>query len=325
LSNDDKNFEEYLEGKSSLSEKYAEIGAIDPPAELGAAILAEAGRAAKTHSHSTGKRSWAVPLSVAATVMICFSLVLNVLREAPVEIATDQEIDALIPAEVVDAAASEEAFSSNARRAVPAEKKESELAESMSPAAESPQVLLNAPVASRGRMNKDGGQAGKSKSDAEISSDTAVSEVEVTGGKQQKGSADAPLAVPIYRLDEMDSDELTILAQMMEVVSGYLDVEETRSEDTLHSLESPVDDKRSLAGESEISAYSDLASLSATEEKPGRLAQAQVESDEPDSLLQRIVDLYKQSEKDSAAEALAEFRQVYPDHPVSRALLERGY
>ena len=126
-----------------MSEKYAEIGAIDPPAELDAAILAEAGRAAKTHSHLTGKRSWAVPLSVAATVMICFSLVLNVLREAPVEIATDQEIDALIPADVVDAAASEESFSSNARPAVPAEKKESALAESLGPAAESPQALLN--------------------------------------------------------------------------------------------------------------------------------------------------------------------------------------
>jgi hypothetical protein len=325
LSTDDEKFEEYLEGKSPVSEKYAEIGAIDPPAELDTAILAEAGRAAKTHSHSMGKRSWAVPLSVAATVMICFSLVLNVLREAPVEIATDQEIDALIPDDRFEGVASEESISSNARPAVPAEKKESALAESLGPAAESPQVLLNAPVASRGRMNKDGGQAGKSKSDAEISADTAVSEVAVTGRKQQKGSADAPLAVSKYRLDEMDSDELTILGQMMEVVSGYLNVEETRSEDTVHSLESPVDDKRSMAGESEISAYSGLASLSATEEKPGRLAQAQVESDVPDSLLQRIADLYLQSENDSAAKALAEFRQVYPDHPVSRALLERGY
>ena len=325
MSTDDKKFEEYLEGKSPVSEKYAEIGAIDPPAELDAAILAEAGRAAKTHSHSTGSRSWAVPLSVAATVMICFSLVLNVLREAPVEIATDQEIDALIPDHRFDGPASAEPLSSDAQPAVPAEKKESGSEDLLLRAVESPQAVLGDSLESRGRMNKDGGQAGKSKSDAEISADTAVSEVAVTGREQQKGSADAPLAVSIYRLDEMDSDELTILGQMMEVVSGYLDVEETRSEDTLHSLESPVDAKRSMAGKSEISAYSGLASLSATEEKPGRLAQAQVESDEPDSLLQRIADLYMQSENDSAAEALAEFRQVYPDHPVSRALLERGY
>ncbi len=184
MSNDDKKFEEYLEGKSPVSEKYAEFGAIDPPAELDAAILAEAGRAAKTHSHSTGKRSWAVPLSVAATVVICFSLVLNVLREASVEIATDQEIDALIPADIVEGAASEESLSSNARPAMSAEKKESASEDLFLRAVESPQAVLGDSLESRERMNKDGGQAGKSKSDAEIFVGATVSELAVTGRKQ---------------------------------------------------------------------------------------------------------------------------------------------
>ena len=325
MSNDDKKFEEYLEGKSPVSEKYAEFGAVDPPAELDAAILAEARRAAKTHSHSTGKRSWAVPLSVAATVMICFSLVLNVLREAPVEIATDQEIDALIPDDRFDGPASAGPLSGDAQPAVLAEKRESASEDLFLRAVESPQAVLGDSLESRGRMNKDGGQAGQSKNDVDTSGDRAMSEVAVTGTKQQKGNADAPLAVSIYRLDEMDSDELTILGQMMEVVSGYLDVEEARSEEILPTLESSDDDERSMTLEAKTSAYSDFASLSANEEKPGRLARVQDRTEEPDSLLRRIADLYIQSENDSAAEALAEFRQVYPDHPVSRALLERGY
>jgi hypothetical protein len=41
--------------------------------------------------------------------------------------------------------------------------------------------------------------------------------------------------------------------------------------------------------------------------------------------LRRIVELYSQNENIAAAEALDEFRRTFPDHAVSRLLLERGY
>jgi hypothetical protein len=46
---------------------------------------------------------------------------------------------------------------------------------------------------------------------------------------------------------------------------------------------------------------------------------------EPDSELRGIAELYEQSQNKDAGAALAEFRDAFPDHPVSRLLLERGY
>jgi outer membrane protein assembly factor BamD (BamD/ComL family) len=50
-----------------------------------------------------------------------------------------------------------------------------------------------------------------------------------------------------------------------------------------------------------------------------------MQTEPPDSRLRRIFDLYEQGENIAAAQALDEFRRAFPDHPVSRLLLERGY
>jgi len=325
VSNGDKNFEDYLEGKSPVSEKYAKFGDAEPPAELDAAILADAERAAKTHSHAAAKRSWFVPVSVAATVMICFSLVLNILREAPSGIDKDPAVDALIPAGRFDAPASLEPLSDSLRPAAPAEKKESVLQESAGGAAVTQSVTPQASVDSSRKMNRDDRQVVKSKDEVTGSADLATPEVKSFAREQQDSFAEAAPAVSMYQMEEMDSDQLTNLGQMMAVVTEYLSAEDAEAKGTLARLDSPAEATVPAAREAETSAYSGFAGLASVEEQPGRSAPEQPKTDEPDSLLQRIADLYRQSQNDTAAAALAEFRRAYPDHPVSRTLLERGY
>ena len=39
----------------------------------------------------------------------------------------------------------------------------------------------------------------------------------------------------------------------------------------------------------------------------------------------RILDSYKEGDREGAAAALAEFRAMHPEHPVSLTLKERGF
>jgi hypothetical protein len=75
---DDDDFEEYMDGGSSLSRRYGELGSESPPPEVDARILAEAERAAKIHSiKPAGAKRWMVPVALAATVVLSFSLVMT--------------------------------------------------------------------------------------------------------------------------------------------------------------------------------------------------------------------------------------------------------
>jgi hypothetical protein len=325
VSGGDEKFEAYLAGKSLVSEKYAELRDVEPPEDLDAVILAEAARAAKTHSHATPTRRWVIPVSVAATVMICFSLVWNILREVPTGIATDQAVDALIPADRFDAPASLESLSAKARPAAPAEKKASVSPDSVGRVAESAQILPQAVVQSPGRLDKDDRQAGATMDEAAASGGREMSGVTATASKPQERIADASLSMSRDRLEATDSDQLTALGQMMEVVTDYLYAEAAEAEESIYALASPVADGLPAAQKAETSAYSGMASLSSVEEKPGSPEPERTNTEEAASVLRRIAEMYTQSQNDKAAEALAEFRQAYPDHQVSRTLLERGY
>lgn len=325
MSGTDKQFDEYLDGKSNLSEKYAELGDAGPPPELDAAILAEAKRASRMHSHAEPTRRWVVPVSLAATVMICLSLALNVLREAPTGIETEQQIDALIPAEPSPARAPPPVVSGKAIPAVPAEKKESSVQQSLEEAAESPLLLRQVEADSLGRLNKDQLLADGPADEEAVAGGRPMSEVTVTGGAEPESAAVAPLAVSIYRLDEMDSDELSILAQMMDVVTEYRSVDDGDNKARLKELSLPAVDDRAADLAAEQSAYSGLAGLSSTAEQADFSGDDQAVVAEPESELRRIAELYAQGQNTDAAEALAEFREAFPDHPVSRLLVERGY
>lgn len=63
-------FEKYLEGKSEVSQLYADLPEVVLPDHLDAAILAEAHRAVNSRPGAKPKRRWAVPLSMVATLFV---------------------------------------------------------------------------------------------------------------------------------------------------------------------------------------------------------------------------------------------------------------
>ncbi len=66
----DSEFEAYLQGKSSLSDSYADLPQPKAPDHLDAAILAEAHRAVGARPGGRRWRSWMIPASMAATLFV---------------------------------------------------------------------------------------------------------------------------------------------------------------------------------------------------------------------------------------------------------------
>lgn len=66
----DHELDTYLEGKSALTQLYAELPSVDLPGHLDAAILAEAHRAVGSRPGATSKRRWAIPLGLVATLFV---------------------------------------------------------------------------------------------------------------------------------------------------------------------------------------------------------------------------------------------------------------
>lgn len=93
-----EDFDEYLSGGSRVSQQYAALGGERPPAELDARILVEAERAAKirTLPLTWKRRRWMGSVALAATVLLSFSLVMNIVTE--VERPAPGHRDSIAPA-----------------------------------------------------------------------------------------------------------------------------------------------------------------------------------------------------------------------------------
>lgn len=99
---DDRILEEYLKGKSSLSKSYRKESVEEPPAHLDAAIITSAKNAIKKNNKITRPAfgRWYVPLSLAAVVVITFSVVFKIYDEKtipvsnkPFEVTTGKSAD----------------------------------------------------------------------------------------------------------------------------------------------------------------------------------------------------------------------------------------
>jgi hypothetical protein len=77
----EEDIDEYLSGRSPVSKHYQMLGDDSPPPELDARILAKAERAATVRSLVKPNKNtrWTLPLAIAATVMLSFSLVMNIM------------------------------------------------------------------------------------------------------------------------------------------------------------------------------------------------------------------------------------------------------
>jgi len=74
---DDAALDEWLAGDSLLSRRYAELGDEQPPADLDRQILASAAEASKLVPLERTTRRWGASIAVAATVLLCVSIVVN--------------------------------------------------------------------------------------------------------------------------------------------------------------------------------------------------------------------------------------------------------
>lgn len=84
---DDQMFEDYLQGGSSLSGAYRAEGKARPPAHLDKAILTAANEAVRSEqpskvAYSPFARSWYVPASMAAVLMLCVGLVFTIYKDS---------------------------------------------------------------------------------------------------------------------------------------------------------------------------------------------------------------------------------------------------
>ena len=77
----EKLLQEYLEGRSPVSDAYQAAEKSGPPPELDRAVLAEARAAARAGRDSSSPRwqAWLMPASLAATVTLCIALVAEVI------------------------------------------------------------------------------------------------------------------------------------------------------------------------------------------------------------------------------------------------------
>jgi hypothetical protein len=87
IKQDEQNLEEYLQGDSALSRAYGAEQKAQAPGHLDKAILSAANEAVKTkHSpkvaYSPFARSWYMPASMAAVLMLCVSLVFTIYKDS---------------------------------------------------------------------------------------------------------------------------------------------------------------------------------------------------------------------------------------------------
>jgi len=295
---DDKELDQYLDGGSSESRAYAELGDETPPPELDARILAEAERAVKVTPIDSRRAPPFKAFAWAAIVVLSFSLVLNIVFEQAAQdplaeleakgkrsAAPQESLDSLTVRSRADQA---QAGPGSAEEVVVSARK-------MEPTPpESAMVARDQPVES---VNREADMQEELQAFQQLTQSTGRSEDEAallfevrenaaTAGLLAEAEKDASLAPNLPGSSKVDGDAQDITALSMEIVADYLAEAEGRSD-----------------------AVASLAT----------------DGEEPRAELTRILDSYNEGDREAAAAALAEFRAGHPEHPVSMALEERGF
>jgi len=102
---DNQALEEYLKGNSEISKRYRAESTAEPPAHMDAAIISAAKHALDNDKAGAGPSTtrWYIPLSLAAVVVISFSVVFKIYDRDGQQIFSDQvELKSKIPAAELD-------------------------------------------------------------------------------------------------------------------------------------------------------------------------------------------------------------------------------
>ena len=287
----DKEFEAFLAGKSKLKRPYRRLGKEQPPAEVDQRILAAARQVAETRRAELGPRGgWLKPVALAATVLLSFSVVMNIGVDWPEGPEADLPVSARAPA---------------TRDAQPAG------AEPLSATRAQPQRELGEPA----------GRIATPDSAAFESAAEMVPEQTGPGGIDlQQTDPDRPATLTAVQPGPAEAEQGNALV----IVSAYLagvDAERAavRVGPDLFMRKSARLPAATLSG-----SMADAGTASvAGDEPPDKAATAAAETPpagDAEALLREVQRLATERNTAEARRVLAEFLARYPEHPVSVTL-----
>lgn len=293
----DREFETYLQGKTGLSQAYAELPQVELPDHLDAAILAEAHRAVNARPGAKPRRRWAIPLGMVASLFAVVMIGLQLpylLKEAALPQQQEERMIAAI---------------------------EKNLAEPASPAPdERREIQLMAKQKSEIMHNEPAPMADKAEAAAKPNAPMlAVPQVPPAAVTHPLGAAPVavpppaavPLQAPAIAAKRMElrerADADNELAHSKEnKASGYA---EGRASD---SLEQHAPAAARIAAPQPAQADRSLMQPMKEETSEANLS--------PGEWLIRIQRLKQQGKLDEARKELAAFKKRYPDYRVPEAL-----
>jgi len=283
------DFDEYLAGHSPVSKNYEGLGDEGPSPQLDARILAEAERPTKVRPPLLRSKTatWTVPLAIAATIMLSFSLVMNIVNETekpPLSRSNSAEV---------------------ARRRAPASKV---------------QALVPADTLTTGRIEADLADTPRDIDElkaekpaampAEPLAQDAIRDEAVYSAARATSMREMSMAAPAPSRDLAAKDlTATDLAAMVEMIRGYLDTETPPRVSGATNLMAETEMSTDRVGKSSIVVT----------------ARRKDQYTSPAGQLEEILTLYDANQSDAVDAAIREFRGQYPEHPVSVLLLERGF
>lgn len=280
---DEREFDAYLSGESPVSRQYAELAAAEPPPELDARILAAAEAEVNVVPLRRPWQRWATAVGVAATVMLAFTLVMQI----AIEPFWQGDVSAP-PASVV--------LMEKAELQQPAtlEKKES-------PAATSPQGRFDTPAAPPGRVAADAARE-------QLLDDLAPAEA-------QPGLADMDVQVPVA--SSLKAPEPEALAGAAMKVGESVLITEARLADAVAVIRAA----RTTEAD-RVERQQGAARARARTADEGGMASDALPDGDPQAQLDEILRLYDAGDHIGAATRLSEFRTTHPEHPVSLRLAD---
>jgi hypothetical protein len=300
----DQELEQYLDGDSKPSRAYAELDREMPPPDLDARILAAAEREVKVTGIDTQRSPPFKAFAWAAIVVLSFSLVLNIVfDEAVREPAT--EFDGILEEKRSLTAARDNGIAQNdsaPARQLPLKARRDQPADlptdfDRAQPAQSAEEMREQEVMFASERKRESAAEARFLGEAlmELSQDGRVAKVE------QPVASAAVSVKPPPEVDESNREQVVQVLQDYSASSAK-SADSAPREEPVQVQESP---KR-------FTFYETL-----------RSAEVVVERD-PEVELAKILEAFDAERDDEAFLLLKEFRETYPDHPVTTVLAERG-
>ncbi|MDH4284153.1 MAG: hypothetical protein OEV35_02440 [Gallionellaceae bacterium] len=300
--NHDREFEQYLEGKSALTQLYAELPEVDLPRHLDAAILAEAHRAVDSRPGAKPKRLWSIPLGLVATLFLAVMIGLQVpsmLKDAAAPQQSKQESIALAAMD-----------KSTAVLSAPAPLETDEIRQTGSLLAKSKSGNM------RGETTTMPAEA-EMPALAEPSAPAAVQEP--ASAKNRRSGALSVRPSPPLAVQLLPAAPARAARQMEQ--TEHVDVDSGATFSAEKKIGAQAADGANDALRLRAPAAASLAAPQPVQQESGLMKSAKEEpgDDEPrpEDWLKRIQKLKQEGKQEEAQKELAAFKKRYPDYPVS--------